>query len=80
MLEVIDSNREMTELTEISLLRSAGTALLRSNQDEDSRKKKLKVEFKNTEINGVKTMLEKKVGSYIRKSSELWSARKKEDL
>lgn len=41
MSEVIDSNGEMIEPSEISFLRSAaGGALLRSNQDEDSRKQR----------------------------------------
>lgn len=79
MSVVIDSNREMTEPTEIRFLRSGGAAFLRSNQDEGSRKQ-LKVDFQNTEINGMKTILEKKVRRCIGKSSELRSARKKEDL
>lgn len=79
MSVVIDSNREMTEPTEIRFLRSGGAAILRSNQDEGSRKQ-LKVDFQKTEINGMKTMLEKQVRSCIGKSSEFWSARKKEDM
>lgn len=71
MSVVTDSNREMPEPTEIRFLRL--------NQDEGSRKR-LKVDFQNTEINGMKTVLEKKVRSCIGKSSELWSARKKEDM
>jgi hypothetical protein len=41
----MDSNRKMIEPTERSFLRlAAGAALLRSNQDEDTRKQ-LQVEF-----------------------------------